>query len=414
MLPPWFKPRGYKHFDSPVGEPFSAQASDESFVAQHDWSPLIHYVKPIKRYKPLLNQTLYKDRPIMYASHRDACTLSKYAYDLSAMLEQNYKDMGLDNSVIAYRKIGKTNHHFSSDTYRFALDNSPCIVLCFDITGFFDHLDHYILRSRLRRILGNKEIPEDWYKVFKHVTSYSKVDKDELQAHPIIGKKMRKGGSDIISTIAKIKSYGIKIHSNKNLYGIPQGTPISSAFSNLYMIDLDLEISSACKSFGALYQRYSDDILIICSVDSEKHLTDTLCNSVSNHKLKMKPEKCERVIFDSKLPVSFQYLGFDVSPDGATIRASSLSRQWRKLKRNIAYTKKFGSQQIASGKSTIIYTKKLRSKFWPTGVRNFSQYARRSSSSFNSPDIMRQILRLERRADRSIRQLSAIRPSKKP
>ena len=413
MPPVWFKSRGYKHFDSPVGEPFAARVSDRVFVAQHDWSPLIHYTKRIKRYKPLINQTLYKDRPIMYASHRDACILSKYAFDLSNTLDQKYKETRLDNSVIAYRKLGKANHHFSSEAYRFALANSPCVVLCFDVAGFFDHLNHSILKSRLRKILGDKEISDDWYRVFKHVTSYSKVDKADLQSHPIIGPKMRKGGSDIISTIAKIKSYSINMESNNNEYGVPQGTPISSAFSNLYMIDLDLEVDKICKNFGSLYQRYSDDILIVCSVEAEKFITDSLHIEITKHKLEIKADKCERVIFDSKSPMSFQYLGFDVSPQGAIIRASSLAKQWRKLKRHIARTKKIGSRQISSGKSSIIFTKKLRSKFWPTGVRNFSQYARRSSSSFNSPEIRRQILRLERAADHSIKELNKSKPGLK-
>lgn len=147
MTSPWFKPRGYKHFDVPVGQRFAEKASISAFVESHDWLPLIHYVKRQRRYKPKDGKTVYKDRDIMYASHRDACILSKYAYDLSGRLDLFYETNGLCDHVIAYRKLGKSNYVFSSEAYRFAVSELPCIVLCFDITGFFDNLDHAILKN---------------------------------------------------------------------------------------------------------------------------------------------------------------------------------------------------------------------------------------------------------------------------
>lgn len=75
----WFKPRGYRHFDAPVGASYADMVCDPTFVAKHSWLPLIHYVKRIKRYKAKDGKTAYKDRDIMFASHRDACILAKYA-----------------------------------------------------------------------------------------------------------------------------------------------------------------------------------------------------------------------------------------------------------------------------------------------------------------------------------------------
>jgi len=59
---------------------------DRAFVAKHAWLPLIHYIKRTKRYKASKGKTVFKDRPIMYASHRDACILSKYAWELTTAL----------------------------------------------------------------------------------------------------------------------------------------------------------------------------------------------------------------------------------------------------------------------------------------------------------------------------------------
>ena len=78
----WFKRRGYRHFDRPVGDAFAAKAMKPEFVARHSFSPLIHYEKPEKRYrfcdKAKKRVITTKNRPIKYASHRDACILGYY------------------------------------------------------------------------------------------------------------------------------------------------------------------------------------------------------------------------------------------------------------------------------------------------------------------------------------------------
>ena len=390
----------------PVGESYALQVSEPNFIASHSWLPLIHYAKRQKRYKPNIGKTVYKDRSIMYASHRDACILAKYAYDLSSMLDLRYAHSGLDKAVVAYRKLGRANYEFSADAVRFARSVSPCIVLCFDVTGFFDHLDHSLLKARLREILGVSEIPNDWYKVFRHVTQFVKIDLVDLEEHPALGPKLRDRRRKLIAPIAEIASAGIQFHRNPNKFVIPQGTPISSALSNLYMFNFDEEMVAACVSAGALYQRYSDDILVICPTESEKNLTVTLRAAVERHKLEVKEEKCERVVFDACDPKSFQYLGFDVSLSGAIIRASSLGRQWRRLKRDLARAERLRFADGDAGNKGKIYTKKLRRRFSPLGVRNFSLYARRAATAFQTKQIVRQVRRLERFADCKIRALN--------
>lgn len=403
---PWFKARHYKHFDVQVDAKFAdGDASNPAFVATHDWLPLIHYVKREKRYKPKDGRTVYKDRDIMYASHRDACILGRYANCLSNSLEEYYSMYGLREHVIAYRKLGKSNYAFSADAYRFSQLNSPCIVLCFDITGFFDHLDHSIIKDRLKRVLGLNELPVDWYKVFRHVTNFKKIARADLATHPVFGPRLKLMTHAPIATIADIKRAGVPIIVNSNKYGIPQGTPISSAISNLYMIDLDSRMSHICGQRGALYQRYSDDILIVCRPEHEAYITAELNAAVDLHKLEIKPEKTERVEFDPAKPKAFQYLGFNVSPNGATIRHNSLGRQWRKFKRGIRKARRDGELAIREGRAVEIYTKKLRKKFSPVGIRNFSAYARNAAKAFGSKQIIEQVRRLERKADEAIRQL---------
>jgi RNA-directed DNA polymerase len=182
----WFKPRGYRHFDAQVSGSFAEQFSQAQVVERHSWLPLIYYEKRTKRYKPKEGKTVFKLRPIMYASHRDSCILSKYAWNLSRELDAYYKDSDLDRYVIAYRKLGKSNYHFSADALRFLRARPHSVVLCYDVSGFFDHLDHRILKDRLKRVLKAHELTRDWFAVFRHVTRYSVVQKENPCGSPAI------------------------------------------------------------------------------------------------------------------------------------------------------------------------------------------------------------------------------------
>lgn len=210
MKPEWFKPRGYAHFDASVGAAFAGSVT-ESLIEKHSWSPLISYTKQIKRYKRLLGKTEYKNREIMYASHRDACFLSKYSAELTAILNQYYEAEKLEENVIAYRALGKANYHFSADAQRFAMATAPCVMLCFDVTGFFDNLDHSILKDRLKRILKVKELSKAWYAIFRHVTRFHHVRRDALSVHPKFGPRLDTRTRQPLATIQEVIAAGIKI-----------------------------------------------------------------------------------------------------------------------------------------------------------------------------------------------------------
>lgn len=405
MLPAWFTERGYKHFDVPVGERYVQAIDVGSNINGHVWSPLIRYEKRVKRYKPKTGKTVYKQRPIMYASHKDACILSKYAADLTSRLDILYDDEHLSSHVIGYRKLGRSNYHFSSDAYRFAKSIAPCVVLCFDISGFFDHLDHSLLKMRLKNLIGTSDLDKNWYKVLRQVTKYHYINRDLLAAHPKFGPRLKSKRPGPIASIAEIKSAGIPIVPNPHAFGIPQGTPISSAFSNLYMLDVDRSMASICGANQALYQRYSDDILVICKIENEALIQSTLMAAIKSAKLDIQDEKTERALFDGSGEAGFQYLGFNISESRAVIRPGSLARQMRKIKSSIKRTLEIGKKSISEGRSDKIYTKRLRRRFYPVGMRNFSSYARRAAKVFKSKAIVRQVIRLERYADKAIRDL---------
>ncbi|MGH6660391.1 MAG: antiviral reverse transcriptase Drt2 [Rhodospirillales bacterium] len=398
-----YQQRGYRHLDSPVGISFAQRSEDASFVARHSFLPLLHYEKRTKRYRPLKHKTEFKKRPIMYASHRDACILSRYAHVLTNVLNEYYVERGLSECVMAYRQLGKANYHFAEEVVEFARKIAPCSILSFDITGFFDNLDHRLLKDRLKRVLQVSELSRDWYAVFRHVTRFSWVWRDDLKNHPKFGERFNGKRVAPIATIAEVRAEGVKISKNANRFGIPQGTPISSAFSNLYMIDFDAALQGCCKANGALYKRYSDDILIVCPKDAAEAFENFIKGRIKLEKLTLNESKSERHVFDPSKIENAQYLGFNFSPDGVTIRQSSLSRQWRKMRKSLKRIRKAGEAAIAAGKADKVFTKTLRRRFTAQPVRNFSSYARRSAKALNSPKILRQIRRLERAVENELR-----------
>lgn len=179
----WFAPRGYRHFDRQVGLSFAKKVIEPDFVSQHSFSPLIHYVKSEKRYKPIDHKTKAKDRSIMFASHRDACILSYYAWLLNERLEATYAARNIGENVIAYRALGKANYHFASDVYQYARANAPVAILAYDVTKFFDTLDHRLLKARLRGLLEAGSLSDDWFRVFRYLTKFRFVRLDDLRAH---------------------------------------------------------------------------------------------------------------------------------------------------------------------------------------------------------------------------------------
>ena len=65
--------------------------------------------------------------------------------------------------VIAYRALGRANYHFSAEALAFARANAPVTILAFDVRGFFDTLDHGLLKQRLKSLLGVSEsIRDHW------------------------------------------------------------------------------------------------------------------------------------------------------------------------------------------------------------------------------------------------------------
>ena len=407
----WFRPRPYKHFDLPVSDTFKCKVvNDPKFVAKHAFSPLIHYDKNARRYNAENKETKLKIRPIKYASHRDSCIYSYYSNQLTKILDDFYRDTDLHANVIAYRKLGKSNADFANEVFTYANRNSPVCILAFDIEGFFDNLDHKLLKCRLKRVLNTDSLSNDWYAVFKNVTRYHYVELKDIQNHPNFCGSLKSKGMRPIVTIRELKESDIKIHSHP-LNGIPQGTPISAVLSNLYMIDFDMTMKSYCDQFEGFYRRYSDDILIVCKSVFCSEIEKAVNLLVEQNKLRLNKNKTEITEFDSATPMNLtkkpaQYLGFVLYPDGVAIRPSTISKHKRKLQRSIKHADTKAKSEYEAGKSEKVFTKSLYRRFTPVNARNFYSYGSRCTEAFESNHrIKKQLKRMSWTAQKKLANL---------
>lgn len=412
--PAWFTPRKYKHFDVPVSEEW-ATAVTPAQVSAHSWSPLMHWVKETPRYRMNASGKMelkVKPRDIMHASHRDACILSKYSHELTQRLDAWYAANGLHETVIAYRSLGKSNYHFAATAQAYVREHQAVEAMCFDVTGFFDNIDHKRLKRRLKWLLAIDELPADWHKVLRAVTRYSHVQKADLKAHTVFGPRLKQRSADRpLATVKELKAAGIPIHTNGTGIGVPQGTPISASLSNLYMVDFDMAMKALADQRDALYQRYSDDILIICTPEHADELAAAVATTLASEALLLQNDKTVRLPFTGDERDNFQYLGYQLGLGQALIRPGSLSRQWRSAKRAIRRSEQKAEKLAKTGQKHKIYTSKLRGRLTHVGARNFLAYADRSSDELGSATIKQQVKGLRKFAMQGLARVKAIKNS---
>jgi hypothetical protein len=287
----------YPHFDSLISaKDAETLALDPQKVERHTFYPFLLYTKHWTRFAENGEKGQPKDRPIRYAARRDAYIYARYRHLLAELYEAELSRLGLGNCVLAYRRIlksedggGKCNIDFARDAFLKVREMGNCCVVALDISSYFEHLDHARLKSLWCRLLGKDRLPLDHFQVFKAITRYAVVEKDDVyerlghigvkgksaSGKPIKGyltpfrdiPKQLCRGNDFRTKIAGGPGKSL-VKVNYKPYGIPQGGPISDLLANLYLLDFDQTVNALVSAVGGAYYRYSDDILIITPGDA--------------------------------------------------------------------------------------------------------------------------------------------------
>ncbi len=391
------KERRYLHFDRPSQRKEVRKVSLEKFNEKHRFYPLIGYKKRIRKIHKKEDGRICikeKERPIRYASHRDADYLEVYSHYLGRKYEYFLSNEKLSECVLAYRKGGGTNIHHAYSLFKEIEKRRDCIAIALDITKFFDSINHIILKQKICRITNEEYLDDHHGNIWKNMTKYSWIELDEIDKD--LGKNRKKPGricdKDGFNRIRGKKKGLVK--RNSKPYGIPQGTPISGLYANIYLIDFDLKVSRICKKFNSVYRRYSDDIAIIAPYNcNPKRIEEYIRRELKKHKLEMSDKKTEISKFkNGKIEDGkpFQYLGFTYDGIKKLIRESTLNAYRAKMQR--AIRAKLHIAKSKGIKKNKIYKRKLIRKYTHLGKgRNFIKYAYRAAEIMKSGDIRKQV-----------------------
>lgn len=397
------KKRNYIHFDLKLtdSQRGNLRLQDIDLASYRFW-PLLGFT--IKNRRKVFGDKgeemgfKVKPRDIKFGSHYDAAILELYGRQLSDLYEAELSQLEISECVLAYRSDIGDNIIQSKGFFDLISNNPNCIVAAFDISKFFDRIDHKILKNSLKQIMGTDSLPDADYNIFKNLTRYSWVDKDRLTER-LKDLKQRPFGRICSPKIfeQKIRKPNPKIiEKNMNEFGIPQGSPISGLYANISLLNFDVAVNNYMKSIGGFYRRYSDDIAIyLPEGQSFCEAEAFIRNELTDRKLDINDSKTDVSSFNAEsgeisCDKPFQYLGFIYDGKRVLIRTSSIQRYYKKMRKGV-----FGKVSAARKQNipvSEIYLRELYKKYTHYGKkRNFPRYAYRASEIFESPEIKQQI-----------------------
>lgn len=456
----WFKIKRYPHIGLPLDYAdrhkwIEKYVTNPEMVAKHSFLPFIHKTSKVKKFrkvysdkdgkvhedyktgKNVLRKVDEKKRELFYASHMDSLIFSYYAKLLSEFYEVKVKSLeyNLDEVVNAYRSIpvnpknenssNKCNIDFANDVFKYVLNykESEFSVIAFDISSFFDNLNHNKLRKVWAEVMDKEKLPCDHFNVFKNITRFSHVDIVDIFEEfkdKIYTRKVDKSGKPL--EIKQKKVDKIRFLRNQNAiafctkedflnlkgkllqpsktkklkdgsivyrnFGIPQGSPISSVLANIYLLHFDKIVNKFVKVNGGIYKRYSDDIVVVCPRKVKDTLTEIVYREIANFDLEIQKKKTQ--IFQFKREndkticgqefegitnwnKNFIYLGFEFDGKNVMLKSASLSGYYRKMKRAIRRAKHYSTRRFSPTRGQI-FKRRIFKKFSYKGAKRTRKY----------------------------------------
>lgn len=426
----WLKCKRYMHLDLPLeGQEkyrIISYVKNPNAVSKHSFLPLIRRTLTSYPYRKDdvtgERKCKAKTRLLTYASHEDSAIFAFYAYKLQMMYESYLAHNDLSDVVTAYRKIpcekregNKCSIDFANDIFRcikskLIIDKSLAVIT-FDIKSFFNNLDHKLLKRNWIRILGETQLPPDEYAVYKNVVNYSYVD--DLAVFKLLKNNIvcRKKNGKIVERKVKNKAFlrdknalayclkrNISLIRKNGLIktkskdadpnkGIPQGLPISSVLANLYMMDFDLEVNHKLSEIGAVYRRYSDDIIVVCPIDKGEELKLWIQNKIKKVGLEIQDKKTNLFFFTrdgNKINCEhstegkckkLEYLGFSFDGNCIMLKNSSVGKFYYKMHKTLFRAIHYASHMNNSTRGKI-FEHRLISRFTYAGSQPHQIYKR--------------------------------------
>ena len=424
-------------------------------IIRHKFVPLLHRVLTQRKFRP--NESSVKnlsgkrkrfdkgrkERHIFYPSHLDSIIFSYYNSILTQAYEKYLSDKDYASVAVAYRKIpkndmdegNKCNIEFAADAFQFIINNKQrkLSVIVADVTSFFDNLNHRLLHTQWKKVLNVEDLPADHYTIYKNLVDYKYVNENELFKrfrHKLIVERYKP--NDTSSIELKRKSVNKIYHmrqekvvaycyadeffreatdlirvdkpfnktirekqGKQNKKGIPQGTPISATLANIYMLDFDAKVYKETSNRNAYYQRYSDDLIIVCDQKDEIFFYDLIREEIEK-KAYLDIQKSKTHIYRYELDLNntliggivkggivqtnkqLEYLGFVFDRGKVRVKSSGFSKFYRKMKRSFRRGIHFAKK--AHIPSNSLFEGRLYKRFTHVGAKRRLKWIADSTS----------------------------------
>ena len=402
------KKRSYKHFDAPLKSTECERlVSDPAAVSSHAFFPFLRLdiVRPrIKRLATGKLQKSSKVRDIRYAAHADAAIYAYYNFVLAELYERALRLAGLQEEVIAFRPLGKSNVDFAKEAFDWVAAHASCTALGFDVKDFFGSLDHAHLKTTWAGLLGEVALPADHYAVYRSLTRHASVELIEARKALGISRTALEKKEKICEAAefrSVIRAAGL-IQVNGSGKGIPQGSPMSALLSNIYMLSFDKEMSEAVRSVGGYYRRYCDDILAVVKAEHVvdfKHFVEAKLATLG---LTMQAAKTLECAFTPLADKPLQYLGLVFDGKRILLRSSGVARYYKKMRGGVRQHTKARSMDGETPLAVQRQKRLLRqyTEHAPAFERSYPSYVKRVSAATGSLAIVRQLRHHRRRFKR--------------
>ena len=451
----WLKFKKDPHIGLPLTKKDSkwiiSYVTNPGNISTHKFTPLLHRSILQRRYRPekdaLKNESGKRQRTvgekkirnIYYCSHIDSMIYGYYNHLLTIQYENYINDKPYNSVAAAYRKIpinpehsnNKCNIEFAFEVFEF-IENHKDLklsILVTDITSFFDNLDHRLLHKRWKRILQVETLPDDHYALFRNLISKRYVNEYDLFKrfqNKLIVERFKpndktqkefkrkhikkfynirkenvvafcktqdffKEAVDLIRVEKPLNNAVREVKGRKTLKGIPQGTPISATLSNIYMIDFDENIFREISLKDGFYQRYCDDLVVICDQKDEDFFIQLLVNEIeSQAKLEIQREKTKLYRYELYEDSGFkgglvdndeinynkqlEYLGFEYDGAKVRVKSASFSRFYRNMNR--AFNRGAHFAMSAYTPSNSLFEARLYKRFTHRGSNRRLKYVK--------------------------------------
>lgn len=401
--------KNYAHFDRKVDIKEAAEfIQNPDNIASYGFYPFIHYTMEMEKYSKKTGKKI-KKREICYAAHKDRCIYQYYAFLINEYYNRRIRELGIEMVPVAYRTdLKDSNIQSAKKAFDFIRVNPRCYVMIGDFTNFFDNLDHQYLKEQWCSLLQVSKLPADHYAVFKNITRYSKWELDDL----LELNGLCKTDSDIRKLnkkpiVLSKKQYNDNrkhIVRNLNSYGIPQGSPISAALANVYMLDADKEIYEKIKPYNGFYMRYSDDFMIILPEQNDYKVFEeiiSIVKNVPNLHLENKKTQFFKVDLPNVINISksfaddaddsqkvINFLGFSFDGNKICLRAKTIGKYYYRMNRK---AKSIARNDSFAGADNLY---KRYSERGATGKKgNFFTYVNHAENEFGSDEKIRYAFR---------------------